>query len=92
MELVKKKEFATIFVDPNNESFVIHIAFLASFNLGLEIYLFCRAQIVSLRFDEALISVSSKYTDYKDGFSKNLVGKLPEYIEIDNHAINLIKD
>lgn len=91
VELVKKIKFATAALDLNNKIFVVHVAFLAKSNLGLEIYLFYRAQITFLKADIATISVSSKYANFVDVFSKNLIAKLIKLTKINNYAINLIK-
>lgn len=91
MELIGKKEFATTAFDLDNETFVIYIAFLASFDLGLKIYPFSRAQIAFLKTDKTPISIFSNYADFAGVFFKNLAAKLLEYIKIKNHAIDLIK-
>lgn len=91
MKLIGKKEFAAVVLDPNNETFVIHIAFLVGSDLGLEVHLSRIAQLASLKADEILIFVSSKYADFAEVFSKNLAVKLPEHININNYAINLVK-
>lgn len=44
-----------------------------------------------LKADEAPVFVLSKYVDVADVFSKDLVAKLPEYIGINDHVIDLIK-
>lgn len=91
IKLVEKEKFAAAALDLDNMTFIIHIAFLADFHLGLEIYPFYRAQIVSLNIYKALISVFSKYTDFTDVFFKDLTAKLLKHNEINNHTINLVK-
>lgn len=45
-----------------------------------------------MKIDEAFISILFKYADFEKVFFKNLAAKLPmKYIEINNHAIILIK-
>ena len=48
-------------------------------------------QIAFLKVDEPFIFVSSKYINFADVFSKNLVIKLVKYIRINNHTIKFIK-
>ena len=45
-----------------------------------------------MKADKAFTFVLSKYTNFADIFSKDLVAKLLEYIKINNHTINLEKD
>lgn len=75
----------------NDEIFVVHIAFLAYYNLGLEIHPFHRAQVAFLKADEVFTSVFAKFPDFTDVFSKDLVPKLLKYIMIDNYTINLVE-
>lgn len=91
VELVKKKEFVITTLDLNNETFVVYIAFLISFNLGLEIYLFQKAQIAFLKFDEAFTSGFFKYTDFMDIFFKDLAAKLLKYNRYINYTIGLVE-
>ena len=88
VELIKKKKLAIIAYDIKNKAFVIYVAFI---NQNLDIYVFWKAQIALLKADKTLISVSPEYIDFADIFSKDPVTKLLKYIEINNHAINLIK-
>lgn len=74
--------FASATLDLNDETFIIHIALFASSDLDVKVYPFCIAQIVSLKADEALISVFSKYTNFADVFSKNLAAKPLEHCNI----------
>lgn len=76
VELIRKKQFENAALDPSDETFVVHVAFLNSSNLGLEIYLFWKVQIASLKATEITTSIFSKYTDFADFFSKDLVVKL----------------
>lgn len=41
--------------------------------------------------NEACILISSKYADFADVFSPNLVAKLLKYIEINNNPVNLVE-
>lgn len=49
-----------------------------------------KAQIVYLKPDEALTEVPNKYTDFAYISLLKLATKLPKYIDINNHAIELI--
>lgn len=49
MEMMGKIEFVAIAFDPNNEIFVVYIAFFTNSNLNINNDLFCRAQIASLK-------------------------------------------
>ncbi len=51
---------------------------------------FKRAQIVHLKADKAFTKVLSEYANFIDNFSPKLAIKLPEYIRINNHAIELV--
>ena len=57
----------------------------------MAIYLDCKAQMALLKTKEAPISVSAKYSDFTDVFSKKLSAMLPEYTKINTHIINLEK-
>lgn len=86
------KKFLVIALNSDNEICITHIAFFASFNLSLEIYLFYKSYIASLTSDEVFISVFSKYADFANGFYKNLEAKFLEHTKINNYVINLIED
>ncbi len=91
VELIWKKEFAAATLDTNYEAFVVHIAAL-SVDSGDKMYLSRRAQIAHLKADEASTKVPSKYADFTDVFSPKLAVELLEYIEINDHAIELVDD
>ena len=65
VELVGKKEFAAAALNPEYESFVIHVTFL---NLVPGIYLDREAQIASLFTEE--VKIPGKYSDFIDVFFK----------------------
>lgn len=46
--------------------------------------------MASLKANEALTAILSKYVDLADAFSSDLVTELPKYTRINNHAIKLI--
>lgn len=87
IELIRKKEFVTTAFDPEDEIFVVHLVFFVSSN---DVYLFYRVQIVSLKIDEVLITVPTKYSDFANIFSPGLAVELSEYMEMNDHVIELI--
>ncbi len=91
IELIRKKEFVVVALDPEHEAFVVHVAAL-SVDLVDEIYPSRRAQIAHLKADEAPIKVSSEYADFADVFLPKLAVELPEYTGINDYAIKLVDD
>ncbi len=91
VELIGKKEFATAALDPEYETFVVHIVAL-SVDLGDKVHPSRRAQIAHLKADEAPTEVPSKYTDFADIFLPKLAAELPEHTGINDHAIELVDD
>ena len=75
-------------MDENSENFVVHATSLSS--TPLDVYLSRRPQISGLIAKEAPTKVSDEYADFADVFSLDLAAKLPEHIEINNHAIKLV--
>lgn len=88
VELVAKKEFAAIALDPEHESFVVYVASLSS--TPLDIHPSRRLQIADLIAKEALINVSVKYANFVDVFSLDLASKLSKHTRINNHAIEKV--
>lgn len=82
-----KKFVATTF-NLDNEIFVIHIAFLTSFNLEMKVYPFIRSQIAFLVVTKTSIVVLSEYAYYANVFLQSLQLSF----EINNYSINLIND
>lgn len=91
VEPIGKKKFLTTALNLDLETFIVHVAFLVSYKLGLDIHLFCKAQIASLKAVEISISVPSEYVDCADIFFQDLVTKLAKHIRINNYTINLVK-
>ena len=50
------------------------------------------ALIAYLKADRVSIKVPSKYADFANVFSPKLVAELPEYMRINDHAIELMDD
>ena len=91
-----KKEFAVIVLNPESETFVVYVvslSFEASPSSSLfDIHPSHKPQASGLIAKEALTKVSTKYSDFVDVFSPDLVSKLPEHTGINGHAIELVDD
>ena len=85
------KEFTVAALDPEYETFVIHIAAL-SLDPGDEVHPSRKAQIAHLKADGVFTKVLSKYADFVDLFSPELAAKLFKHTRINNHAIELVDD
>ena len=94
VELVGKKEFAVAAFDLRHKTFVGYIASLKnpSYTQESKVYPFCRVQIAALVANEALTSISTKFSDFADVFFSDLTSELLEYTGINNHAIKLVDD
>ena len=91
VELVEKKEFAAAALNPEYETYVVHIASLSFTPLvALNVYPSRRPQISSLIAEEALTKVPTKYSDFADVFSPDLASKLPKHTGINNYAKELV--
>ena len=93
VELVGKKEFAAAALDPEHETYVVHVASLSSAPLvaSLDVHPSRRLQISGLIAKEAPTKVPAKYSDFADVFSLDLACKLLEHTGINNHAIKLVE-
>ncbi len=91
VELIGKKEFPAAALNPEHETFVVHIAAL-SVDSGDEMHPSRKAQIAHLKVDTAPFEVPSEYADFADVFSPKLVVELPEQTEINDHTIKLVDD
>ena len=90
VELVGKKEFAAALLDPEHETYVVHVAFLRSIPLAsLDVHPFWETQISSLIAEVAPTEVPAKYSDFADVFSPDLATKLPGHTEFNTHTIDL---
>ena len=90
VNLVGKKKFVALALDPEHETFIVHITSFSSTLLNVDIYLFYRPQIVNLIAKKVFTKVFIKYTNFANIFSSNLASKLLKHIEINNHAIELV--
>ena len=89
VELIRKKKFAVVALNPEHKVFIVHIAVL-SVDLGDKVYLLKKAQIVYLKADKASTKVLSKYANFVDVFSPKLAVKLSKYTRIRDYAIKLV--
>ena len=80
--------FATATFDLDDEVFVVHIASIIP---NSDVHPSWRAQIALLKADGVLTFVSSKYTNFADIFSKDLIAKLSGYTGINDYSIYLIE-
>ena len=86
-----KKEFAAAALNPEYETYVVHVASLSSTPLAsLDVHSSRRPQVSGLIAEEALTKVSAEYSDFADVFSPDLASELPEHTGIINHAIELV--
>ncbi len=80
VKLIEKKEFATVALDLEHETFVVHIAVL-SVHSGNEVDSSRTAQIAYLKADETPTKVLSKYADFTDVFVIVYLNNILIYIE-----------
>ena len=89
-----KKEFIVVVLNPEHETYVVHIELVNSNTLPssslLNVYFSRRLWIFGLIAKEAFTKISAKYSDFADVFSPDLVSKLPEHSGINEHAIELV--
>lgn len=95
VELVEKKKFTAVALDPKYKIFIIyissvHVISLNSTLFDVDIYSFCRPQIVSLIANKAHIKVFAKYTNFTNIFFLYLAFVLSKYTEINDYTIELV--
>ena len=92
IELVDKKEFAVIALDPEYKTYIVYVGSVSSIaspkSFPLDVHPFCRLQIASLIAKKAPIKIPNEYVNF--AFSPDLVSKLSKYTEINNHSIKLV--
>ena len=92
VELVGKKEFAAVALDPEHETYVVHVASLSSTTLAsLDVQPSREPQISGLIAEKASTKVPAKYSDFADVFSSDLAFELPKHTGINDHAIKLVE-
>ena len=79
VELIRKKEIVAVTLDPKDKVFVVYIA---SIIRDSGIYLSCKASIAFLKLDKTFTPIPSKYADFADLFSKDIVTEFPKYNNI----------
>lgn len=90
IELMGKKQFVTIALNPEYETFVVYISSFSSTLLDINVYLSHRPQIAGLIAGKAISKVFIKYTNFVDVLFPNLASELFEHTKINNHAIELV--
>lgn len=89
VKLIDKREFATIALNENIETFMIYVATLLS-GPAIQVHFFCQTQVCLLLVDKSIIKVPSKYLDYADIFLFDLMIELPENMDMNEYNIELI--
>ncbi len=74
-----------------HKTFVINVAALYV-DSSNEMHSSKKAQIISMKVDEAATKVLSEYADFANIFSSKLAVELLEHTRINDHAIELIDD
>lgn len=87
--MIAKKKLVAVAFDLDKD---IIIVYANSLSQELDVHLFQKAQIAFLKTNKTFISISTKYANFANIFSKNLVAKLPEHNRINDYAINLIEE
>ena len=78
-------------MDEESKTFVVYVAAIKAWPRSARITMHSSrdAQIAAFKLNEASTKVPSKYADYTDAFSFNLVIELLENTAINKHAIQL---
>ena len=96
VKLVGKKEFVAAALNPEHETYVVHIVSLSSTPLPffgstlLDVHPSRRPQISGLIAKEVSTKISAKYSEFAEVFSSNLASELFEHTRINNYAIKLV--
>ena len=95
IKFVGKKEFAAETLDPESETFVVHVVSLSSdmlpssSPLELNVHSSCRPQVSGLIAKKTSTKVPAKYSNFADVFSPDLASELPKHTGINDHIIKL---
>ena len=95
--LMGKKEFAAAALDPEHDTYIVHVGSVSSdtlpssFPLELDVHPSRRPQVSGLIAEEASTKVPAEYSDFADVFSLDLTSELPKHSGINDHAIELVK-
>ena len=91
-----KKEFAAAALDPEYETYIVHVGSINSNaspnSFLLDLYPSRRPQIFGLIIKKAFTKISAEYLDIADVFSQDLASELSEHTRINDHAIKLVND
>ena len=91
IELMDKKEFAAAALNPEHETYVVHVASLSFTPLAsLNVHPSWKPQISGLIAEKASTKVPAEYLDFADVFSPDLASELFEHNGINDHAIKLV--
>ena len=83
---MSKKEFAAVALDPEHETYVVHVASLSSTTLAfLDVHPSQRSQISDLISEKVPKKVPTKYSDFVDVFSADLASELSKNTGINDH-------
>ena len=91
VELLGKKKFAAAELDPEHETYVVHVesvSSVASPSSSL-LHIHCRPQIASLIAEEDPTKISVEYANF--AFSPDLASKLSDHTRINDHSIELVE-
>lgn len=84
-----KKVFTTVALHLEDEAFIVHIVFLAIFDIN-KVYPSHKLPIAILKVNKALTTITTEYSNFVDVFSPKVTGKLPKYTKMNNYTINLV--
>lgn len=92
IKLAEKNEFAAIARNLNHETFIVYVALLNSSILltNSNIYPSHKSKIAGLITKKPLTIILTKYTNFINIFSPNLVSKLCKHNGINNYAIEVV--
>ena len=89
VEIIYKKEFASVAVNEESQTFVLHVVALKAPLAKMTIHYLQATQIAALKQDEAPTKVPPEYVNYADIFSFNLAIELAENTGINKYVIKL---
>ena len=94
VELVEKKEFAAVALDPGCKIFVVYVTSFKSLsnNQKSNVHLFCIAKIVVLVANKASILIFIEYSNFANIFFPELALEFSKYTRINDYAIELVND
>lgn len=87
MELIGKKEYTALVLNPEDKTFIVYVA---SFANSDDVHPFRRISRAALRVNKTPTTVLSEFFNFADIFFLKLVVELLEYTKINNHVIDLV--